>query len=141
MLLHEESRGGGTLLAVHITDFNSTLAAWRWRRAARRRLPEAPGLVFAKAMPFVGSGASAGFGGGVPALRCQVLLTAWRAEADLERFLDTRLPLRVYAVVESRFGRRRFGYRYLLAGQQARRRQRRPHERAPPRACRLPAER
>jgi len=45
------------------------------------------GLVFAKAMPFIGSGASAGFDGGVPALRRQVLLTIWREEADFERFL------------------------------------------------------
>jgi hypothetical protein len=38
-------------------------------------------------MPFIGSGSSAGFGGGAPALRRQVLLTAWRREADFERFL------------------------------------------------------
>lgn len=88
MLLHQDRNGGGTLVAAHITDFASTQAAWRWRRSARRRLPATPGLVFAKAMPFIGSGASAGFGGGLPALRQQVLLTAWRKATDFERFLD-----------------------------------------------------
>jgi hypothetical protein len=81
------SQGGGTLLAAHITDFASAKTAWRWRRSARSHLPAAPGLVFAKAMPFIGSGASAGFGGGAPALGRQILLTAWRQEADFGRFL------------------------------------------------------
>jgi hypothetical protein len=87
MLLHQDSHGGGTLLAAHVTDFASTQKAWRWRRSARRRLPVAPGLVFAKAMPFIGSGASAGFGGGVPALGRQVLLTAWRRKAESEQHM------------------------------------------------------
>jgi hypothetical protein len=95
MLLHQDSHGGGTLLAAHVTDFASTQTAWRWRRSARRRLPAAPGLVFAKAMPFIGSGASAGFGGGVPALGRQVLLTAWRRETDFERFLGQPLAQRL----------------------------------------------
>jgi hypothetical protein len=88
MLLYLDSNGGGTVLAAHVTDFASVQTARRWRRAAQDRLPTAPGLVFAKAMPFIGSGASAGFGGGVPALRRQALLTAWRHETDFERFLD-----------------------------------------------------
>jgi hypothetical protein len=95
MLLHQDSHGGGTLLAVHVTDFASTRTAWRWRRSARRRMPAAPGLVFAKAMPFIGSGASTGFGGGVPALGRQVLLTAWRQETDFERFLGQPLAQRL----------------------------------------------
>lgn len=95
MLLHQDSHGGGTLLAAHVTDFASTQTAWRWRRSARRRLPGAPGLVFAKAMPFIGSGASAGFGGGMPALRRQVLLTTWRQETDFERFLEQPLVQRL----------------------------------------------
>jgi hypothetical protein len=41
-----------------------------------------------KAMPFIGSGESSGFGGGVPALLRQVLLAAWRQETDFERFLE-----------------------------------------------------
>lgn len=97
MLLHQDSHGGGTLLAAHVTDFASTQTAWRWRRSARRHLPAAPGLVFAKAMPFIGSGASAGFGGGVPALGRQVLLTAWRQETDFERFLEQPLAQRLSA--------------------------------------------
>jgi hypothetical protein len=95
MLLYQDSYGGGTLLAVHVTDFASTQRAWRWRRSARRGLPATPGLVFAKAMPFIGSGASAGFGGGVPALGRQVLLTAWRGEADFERFLEQPVAQRL----------------------------------------------
>jgi hypothetical protein len=87
MLLHQDRHDSGTLLAAHVTDFASPQAAWRWRRSARRGLSTAPGLVFAKAMPFIGSGASAGFGGGVPALGRQVLLTSWRAEEDFDRFL------------------------------------------------------
>ena len=87
MLLHTDNHGGGIFVAAHVTDFASVRTAWRWRRSARRERPAAPGLVFAKAMPFIGSGASAGFGSGVPALRRQVLLTAWRQEADFERFL------------------------------------------------------
>src|SRR4051812_23216165 len=95
MLLHQDRHGGGTLLAAHVTDFASPRAAWRWRRSARRGLPAAPGLVFAKAMPFIGSGASAGFGGGVPALGRQVLLTAWRGETDFERFVEQPLVQRL----------------------------------------------
>ena len=91
MLLHQDSHGGGTLLAVHITDFASPSTARGWRRSARRRLAAEQGLVFAKAMPFIGSGASAGFGGGLPALRRQVLLTAWREATDFERFLGQPL--------------------------------------------------
>jgi hypothetical protein len=88
MLLHTDSHGGGNFVAAHVTDFASAQDAWRWRGSARRELPGAPGLVFAKAMPFIGSGASSGFGGGVPALQRQILLTAWRQESDFERFLD-----------------------------------------------------
>ncbi len=91
MLLHQDSNGGGTLLAAHVTDFASTQTARRWRRSAQHRLPATSGLVFAKALPFIGSGASAGFGGGVPALGRQVLLTAWRGEADFDRFLEQPL--------------------------------------------------
>ncbi len=98
MLFHQDSNDGGTLLAAHVTDFVSTQAAWRWRRSARRHLSAAPGLVFAKAMPFIGSGASAGFGGGVPALGRQILLTAWRQETDFERFLEQPLAQRLVAV-------------------------------------------
>ena len=87
MLLHQDNQGGGTLLAAHVSDFASTLTAWRWRRSARSKLPEAPGLVFAKALPFIGSSASAGLGAGLPGLRRQVLLTAWRRESDFEHFL------------------------------------------------------
>lgn len=87
MLLYQDSHGGGTFVAAHVTAFASAQAAWQWRRLARRELFATSGLVFAKAMPFIGSGASAGFGGGVPALRRQVLLTAWREETDFERFL------------------------------------------------------
>lgn len=49
------------------------------------------GLAFAKAMPFIGSKAAAGFGAGIPATRRQVLLTAWRDQGDFEAFLDHRL--------------------------------------------------
>lgn len=97
MLLHQDSHGAGTLLAAHVTDFASTQTAWRWRRSARRCLPAAPGLVFAKAMPFIGSSASAGFGGGVPALGRQILLTAWCQETDFERFLEQPLAQRLSA--------------------------------------------
>jgi hypothetical protein len=95
MLLHQDTHGGGTFVAIHVTDFASTPTAWRWRRSARSGLPSTSGLVFAKAMPFIGSGASAGFGGGMPALRRQVLVTAWRHEADFERFLSVPLAQRL----------------------------------------------
>lgn len=97
MLLHQDSHGGGTFLAAHLTGFASARKAWRWRRSARRELPATSGLVFAKALPFIGSGASSGFGGGVPALQRQVLLTAWRQKADFERFLDQPLAKRLAA--------------------------------------------
>jgi hypothetical protein len=97
MLLHQDSQGGGTFLAAHVTDFASAQAAWRWRRSARRHLLAAPDLVFAKAMPFIGSGPSAGFGGGVPGLERQVLLTAWRREIDFEHFLSQPLAQRLTA--------------------------------------------
>jgi hypothetical protein len=95
MLLHQDLDGGGKLIAAHITEFASARSAWRWRRSARRRLPTTPGLVLAKAMPFIGSGASAGFGAGLPALRHQVLLTAWRRATDFERFLGQPLVQRL----------------------------------------------
>lgn len=95
MLLHRDVNGGGKLVAAHITEFASVQSAWLWGRSARRRLPTTPGLVFAKAMPFIGSGASAGFGGGLPALRRQVLLTAWREATDFERFLGQPLVQRL----------------------------------------------
>jgi hypothetical protein len=87
MLLHRDVNGGGKLVAAHVTEFASMQSAWRWRRSARNHLPTIPGLVFARAMPFIGSGASAGFGGGLPALRRQVLLTAWREATEFESFL------------------------------------------------------
>lgn len=102
MLLHQDSHGGGTFVAAHVTDFASIRKAWRWRRSGRQELPARPGLVFAKAMPFIGSGASAGFGGGVPALQRQVLLTAWRQEEDFERFLEQ--PLAQPLVAEANSG-------------------------------------
>ena len=46
-------------------------------------------------MPFIGSGASAGFGGGVPALGSQVLLTTWRQKTDFEDFLSQPLAERL----------------------------------------------
>jgi hypothetical protein len=95
MLLHQDSHGGGSLVAVHVTDFPSMQTGWRWRRCARDQLPAVSRLVFAKAMPFIGSGASAGFGGGIPALSRQVLLTAWRRETDFDRFLDQPLAQRL----------------------------------------------
>jgi hypothetical protein len=100
MLLQQQSSGRGSLLAAHVTDFTSPQMAWRWRRSARRRLSATPGLAFAKAMPFIGSGARAGCGGGVPALGRQVLLTAWLRETDFERFLDQSMAQRL--VTETR---------------------------------------
>jgi hypothetical protein len=97
MLFHLDNRGGGTFLAAHVTHFASTQKAWRWRRSARLGMPGMPGLVFAKAMPFIGSGASAGFGGGLPAFERQVLLTAWRQKADFERFLKQPVAHRLAA--------------------------------------------
>ena len=95
MVLHQESQGGGSLLAAHLTDFASMRTAWRWRRTARRQLPSTRGLVFAKAMQFIGSGKRAGFAGGVPAAGYQVLLTAWRRKIDFEVFLCQPLAQRL----------------------------------------------
>jgi hypothetical protein len=86
VILHLDKRGGGTFLAAHLTDFESLGAARRWRRKARRQLPGAGELVFAKAMMSIGSSASAGFGAGAPDLRRQVLLTAWRGRAGFLEF-------------------------------------------------------
>ena len=52
-------------------------------------------------MPFIGSGASAGFGAGMPALRRQVLLTAWRMEDDFERFLEQPLTQQLGAATHT----------------------------------------
>ena len=101
MLFQLDNRGGGTLLAAHVTDFASTKAAWRWRHSARLDVPATPGLVFANAMPFIGSGASAGFGAGMPALRRQVLLTAWRMEDDFELFLEQPLTQQLGAATHT----------------------------------------
>jgi len=101
MLLHRDNQDSGIFVAAHVTDFATTRKAWRWRRSARRELPGTPGLVFAKAMPFIGSGASSGFGGGVPALQRQVLLTAWRQEDDFEGFLGQPLAQRLAEAKQS----------------------------------------
>src|SRR5262249_14714643 len=95
MLLRHETGVRATLLAAHVTDFGSVGKAWRWRRRARRELPHAPGLIFAKAMPFIGSGQSAGFGAGLPALGRQVLLTAWCNETDFRLFLEEPIAQRL----------------------------------------------
>ena len=84
MLAALDSGTTAELLAAHVTTFPSLFAAASWRRRARRTT--VPGLVFAKAMPFIGSRASAGFAAGLPALQCQVLLTAWRGGEDFDAF-------------------------------------------------------
>jgi heme-degrading monooxygenase HmoA len=87
MMLSINRSGRAPLLAAHVTDFRGVHSPVMWRHAARRQLTGLPGLVFAKAMPFIGSRSSAGFGAGVPAARSQVLLTAWRTQSDFEAFL------------------------------------------------------
>lgn len=86
MLLRLDRDSQGKVVSTHLTEFGSALASRRWRRHARRGLPGVPGLVFAKAMPFIGSRRSAGFGGGIPAIGRQVLVAAWRHEDDFELF-------------------------------------------------------
>lgn len=100
-MLSLDRHGRAPLLAAHVTDFRGVRSPVMWRRAARRQLSGVPGLVFAKAMPFIGSRSSAGFGAGVPAARRQVLLTAWRAQPDFEAFLAHPITERLAAQVNS----------------------------------------
>jgi hypothetical protein len=95
MLLHLDRSQPAPLLAAHMTGFRSHQGPPSWRRAARRDLNGLRGLVFAKAMPFIGSRATCGFGAGAPDLRRQVLLTAWRHEADFDSFLARPLGQRL----------------------------------------------
>jgi hypothetical protein len=80
----------GALLAAHVVAFPSLRAMIVWRRAARRVLRNIDGLVFARAMAYIGSAASGGFGVGSPA-RHLLLLTAWRTEDAFEGFSGTGL--------------------------------------------------
>jgi heme-degrading monooxygenase HmoA len=63
-------------------------------------MPSIPGLVFARAMPFIGSLPSGGFGAGVPAAGAQVLLTAWHSESHHDGFLGS--PLHTHLQAHSR---------------------------------------
>lgn len=101
MMLSLDRRGPAPLLAAHVTDFRGVHSPVMWRHAARQQLTGLPGLVFAKAMPFIGSRSSAGFGAGVPAARRQVLLTAWQAQPDFEAFLAHPIAERLTAQVNS----------------------------------------
>lgn len=100
-MLSLDKRGRAPLLAAHVTDFRGVHSPVMWRHAARQQLTGLPGLVFAKAMPFIGSRSSAGFGAGVPAARRQVLLTAWRTQPDFEAFLAHPIAERLAAQVNS----------------------------------------
>lgn len=86
MLLRLDRHKRAPLLAAHFSDFGSVAEACRWLLDARRRLGSIDGLSFAKAMFFIGSESSAGFGAGVPSIRRQILLTGWRAEEDFDAF-------------------------------------------------------
>jgi hypothetical protein len=101
MMLFINGRGRAPLLAAHVTDFRGIRSPIKWRQAARQQLPGLPGLVFAKTMPFIGSRSSAGFGAGVPAVRRQVLLTAWRTQLDFEAFLAHPIAERLAAQANS----------------------------------------
>lgn len=101
MMLTLDRSGRAPLLAAHVTDFRGMYSPVMWRRAAREQLNGLPGLVFAKAMPFIGSRSSAGFGAGVPAARRQVLLTAWQTQPDFEAFLAHPITQRLAAQANS----------------------------------------
>ncbi len=100
-MLFLEGRRRAPLLAAHVTDFRGVHSPVMWRHSARQQLIGLPGLVFAKAMPFIGSRSSAGFGAGVPAARRQVLLTAWRTQPDFEAFLAHPIAKRLTAQANS----------------------------------------
>jgi len=104
VLLSLNERGRAPLLAAHVTDFRGVHSSIMWRLAARQELAGLPGLVFAKAMPFIGSRSSAGFGAGVPADRSQVLLTAWRTRPDVEAFLAHPIAERLAVQAHSWWG-------------------------------------
>jgi heme-degrading monooxygenase HmoA len=91
VLLHLDPDHRAPFLAVHLTSFHSPWNGLRWRRSAKRRMGSEPGVIFAKAMPFIGSLASGGFGVGVPSVNSQILLTAWASSADFEEFLSSAL--------------------------------------------------
>ncbi|HVA18949.1 MAG TPA: hypothetical protein VMU55_02100 [Solirubrobacteraceae bacterium] len=101
MMLSLDRHGRAPLLAAHVTDFRGVYSPAMWRHAARQQLTGLPGLVFAKAMPFIGSRSSAGFSAGVPAARRQVLLTVWRAQPDFEAFLPHPIAERLASQANS----------------------------------------
>ena len=86
--LHLDKSSSARVLAIQVIDFAGTGAA-RWRRTAPSLVASKEDLVFAKAMTPIGSRASAGFGAGLPDLRRQVLLTAWRRPAAFTEFLKS----------------------------------------------------
>lgn len=75
--------------SVHVADFRSLAGMLRWRLRARRSLGNPQGLRFAKVLASLGSKDKSGFGAGAPELRRVVIVAAWRAEADLDRFLSS----------------------------------------------------
>jgi hypothetical protein len=89
---------GSSFASVHVTDFPSGRAAWRWRRELRRAWAAAPGLRWIKAMTPVGGVSSGGFSGEPPRLRRQITIASWRSRADLEAFLAESSLARAWAV-------------------------------------------
>jgi len=101
VLLFVDAGSKAPWLAAHHTEFTGPFSGSRWRHAARHEMPAVPGVVFAKAMPLIGSRSSAGFGAGTPAFRRQVFLTAWKEEDHFHRFLDHQIARRLSAQARS----------------------------------------
>lgn len=106
----------GPVFGLWRMDFDSTIAAVRWRRKVEARLPRAPGIGFARILSSAGRKHDAGFAG-TPDLRRQILVSSWADLAASDRFDEQiadgvvdgrrwRFAGEVYRTTGSHFGHR-----------------------------------
>ena len=72
--------------SAHVTDFASVRDLLAWRRSARRALPAADGVAFAKALRQIAGRTTQGFGPGPPHPRRLLLLAAWSSPEAFDAF-------------------------------------------------------
>src|SRR5947209_16824689 len=115
-MMRIDASAPGSAFGLWCLDFDSTIAAVRWRRNIEARLATAPGIGFARILSSAGRRRDAGFAG-TPDPRRQVLVSSWSDLAASDRFdeeiadgaLDGRrwrFAGEVYRTTGSHFGHR-----------------------------------
>jgi hypothetical protein len=84
-----QRRSRQPIASVHVCDFVSVLASTQWVRRATRRLAQAPGARFTKAMTCLATRSSSGFSPyGLPDVRRVITIVVWEQEPALDAFLE-----------------------------------------------------